>query len=251
MVVFCPGCGAKISVDPAPARPDVRFPRCQSAFSTAGLKPAADAPPPRRFRKKKNGGSGAGVGAFAVVLLLLAGGAWAVWYFADGFGRRTIRSGSTTDPGRPPAAPEWHEYVNADGKFRVLVPGTPTRDVWALPGRGKAGKKAVSFTADAPDAKYGVAYADFDQPGDVDKFVQRQPGELASRGGKLLGEKDVAAGPHKGKEFLVEVPGQGTAHIRFYVVGRRLYKVMAHGADRPPPPADVARFLDSFQITDG
>src|SRR5262249_1375635 len=117
MVAFCPGCGAKISVDPSPDRPDVQCPRCRSAFSTAGLKPAADAPPPRFRKKKQGGGKLGGVLLLAGVLLALAGGTAGVLYFTGAFGRRTITSGSTTSPGSPPAVPVWQEYVNQDGKF--------------------------------------------------------------------------------------------------------------------------------------
>ena len=172
MVVFCPGCGAKISVQPETPGGDVQCPRCHSTFPTAGVKSATDVPPPKRFRPKKAGRS----------------------------------------------------------KFAVA--------------------SIVSFTADTPDAVYSVAYEDFDRPEAAEQFVAKQRADLtAGKGGKLVGEKDVTAGPHKGKEFVVEVPGRGTAHIRFVPAGRRLYKVTALGTGKPPDAGEVAKLFESFQIT--
>ena len=135
----------------------------------------------------------------------------------------------------------------------MLFPGTPTRDTIPPPSQLKGGAKpkVVSFTVETPDVKYSIAYEDFDQGSDTpDQFIERQRTDLAAgRGGKLVSEKDVTAGPHKGKEFVVEVPKVGTAHMRFFAAGRRLYKVTAVGSRRPPEPAEVAKLFDSFQIT--
>jgi hypothetical protein len=255
MVVFCPGCGAKISAWPGPDNPDVQCPRCHSSFSTAGLKPAADAPPPRRFRKKTSGGSQlAGALILLAVLTMLGVGTAAVLYVTGAFGRGSSGSAGAPVPSglKSAPAPVWQEYVNPEGKFRILFPGTPTREVFSRPGRSKAAKvKITSFTAETPDVTYSVAYDDFDPPRTdaPEQFLQRQHDELtAGRGGKLVSAKDVAAGSHNGKELVVEVPNRGTAHMRFVVAGRRLYKLTALGAHRPPEAAEVAKFFDSFQI---
>ncbi|HEY1378475.1 MAG TPA: hypothetical protein VGF55_16875 [Gemmataceae bacterium] len=255
MVIFCPGCGAKISAEPTTPGGDVECPRCHSRFSTAGIKSAADAPPPKRFRPKKAGrGKLAGVLIALAVLLVLAGGAAAVLYFTGAFGRWFGTSGNVTGGSAGPVQPTWQEYANAEGRFRVLFPGTPTRDTIPSPSKLKPGAKpkVVSFTVETPDAVYSVAYEDFDAKERLpEQFVENQRAELsAGRGGKLVTEKDVTAGTHKGKEFVVEVPGRGTAYLRFFADGRRLYKVMAVGAGgKAPDPAAVAKVFDSFQIT--
>jgi hypothetical protein len=254
MVVFCPSCGAKISAEPRPGTTTITCPRCQSTFSTAGLKSAPDAAAPQRFRKKKPPrGKLAGVGILLLVLLLLGGGTAAVLYFTGLLGRGTGSTGGASGPGGAPTAtaPTWLDYVSAEGKFRVLFPGAPTREVVPT-GRSKSSRpRAVSFTAETPEVAYSVAYEDFDKDGAAEQFIQRQHEELAgNRGGKLLDEKDVAAGPSKGKEFTVEVPGRGTARIRFLAAGRRLYKLTALGKTHPPDPAETAKFFDSFQITE-
>src|SRR5262245_39532116 len=104
MVVYCPGCGAKISVatDPAePAGTGVECPKCPSRFSTAGVKaPTDEPPPPKKFRKKKPGSRLAGLFILLLVLLVLGGGAAAVLYLT-GYWDRFISRPSlvTTGPG--------------------------------------------------------------------------------------------------------------------------------------------------------
>jgi hypothetical protein len=246
MVVFCPGCGSKISVEPESPGGNVECPRCHSTFATAGLKSGDDAPPPKRFRPKKAVRSKLAVVAIvASVLLVTLGGAAAALYFTGHLGRWFGGSGSITGG---PNQPSWQEYSNAEGRFRVLFPGTPTREISRL----RTGAKAtiVSFTAVTPDVTYSVAFEDFVGQESPEQFVEKQRSDLtAGRGGKLIGEKDVTVGQYKGKEFVVEVPKQGTAHIRFIVAGHRLYKAMAVGAHKPPDAGDVAKFFDSFRIT--
>jgi hypothetical protein len=249
MAVFCPGCGSKISVQPESPGGNVECPRCQSTFATAGLKSADGAPPPKRFRPKKAGGSKLGVVAIVMsVLLVVIVGAATTLYFTGHLGRWFGGSGSITGG---PNQPAWQEYTNAEGRFRILFPGTPTRDTIPPPSRLKAGAKptVVSFTVGAPDVTYSVAFEDFGGSETPEQFIDKQRTELtAGRGGKLTSEKDVTSGQNKGKEFIVEASKSGAVHMRFIVAGRRLYKVMALGTAKPLDSRDVAKFFDSFRI---
>src|SRR5688572_8502068 len=136
MVVFCPGCGSKISVQPATPGGDVACPRCHSSFSTAGVKDATAAPAPRRFKPKKAGRSKLGGVLIALaVLLVLGGGTAGVLYYTGHLGRWF--SGVGPSGGGTATQPAWQEYANAEGRFRVLFPGTPTREAVMPPGRSK------------------------------------------------------------------------------------------------------------------
>jgi hypothetical protein len=245
MVVFCPGCGSKISVEPAAPGGNVECPRCHSRFSTEGLKSAEATTPPKKFRpKKKGGGRFVGVLIVLVVVLVFGAGAAAL-YFSGIVGHH----GPVSNTGSPNQA-SWQEYTNAEGRFSVLFPGTPTRDTIPPPSRLKGGKpRVVSYTVDTPSATYSVALEDFDGKETPDQFIGKQRSDLsAGRGGKLVSEKDVTVDTNRGKDFVVEVPNRGAAHIRFVAAGRRLYKLMVVGTGKPPDSHDVAKFFDSFRI---
>jgi hypothetical protein len=178
-----------------------------------------------------------------VVLLLLGGGTVGL-YYGGVFNRHT--GGTSNTITNPPA---WQEYTNAEGRFSIEFPGTPTREVVRSPGR--SGKVlAVTFTAEASGVTYSVAFQDFDGKQTPEQVVDQSRADLlAGKSGKLLGEKDVSAGDWKGKDFVADVPNHGKAHMRFFVVGKRLYKLTAVGAGASPSERNVVKFMGSFRVS--
>jgi hypothetical protein len=245
MIVFCPSCGSRISVEPASPGGEVTCPRCRSKFSTGGLKPADNAPPPRRFKAKKAGGGKlAGVLIGLIVLLVLGGGA-AGLYYGGVFGRHA--AGTAKSPAAPPV---WQPFTSVDGRFTVELPGTPEREHVKAPGR--SGKiLATTYTVETSMATYTVAIQDFEGKQTPEQLIDQSRADLsAGKSGKLVSEKDVTAGDTKGKAFVADVPNRGKAYIRFFVAGKRLYKLMAVGTGgKSPDERDVAKFMDSFQVS--
>lgn len=241
MVVFCPSCGSKISVEFAVPGGDVECPRCHSRFATSGLKSAADAPQPKRFRPKKAGRGK--LGTFLIVfvsLLILGGGTTAILYFTGVIhfpGSRSV-SGVSSPPG-------WREFESSEAHVRGIFPGEPKRTVRRT--------KDVAFEMEKNGVAYGIVFADLDQANARNKtpeqIIQQQHDQWAAgKKGKLVSEKTVTAGSYKGKEFVVDLPS-GQAHLRYFADGRRLYTVIVVGKTNSPDPADVAAFFDAFAIT--
>jgi len=236
MIVFCPGCGTRISANPSPleTNPTVTCPKCKSQFATSGVNASANLAEPKRKLKPKKKENGA---AIAIVICVFAiavvgGGAWAAFYWGL-FGKSSAphAGGAITTHG----ATEWHEFTSADGKFKVTLPGDPIRKTRS--------SKEVEYGVETPDAKIGVVYADLPEKTKPEKYMVAPPGS------KVLKEADVAQGDYKGRDIVAEVPNQGTVHMRFLTTGKRLYTVMIVGKSKPPAQAEVARVLDSFQIT--
>lgn len=240
MNVFCPSCGHRFDTLPPPHDPDgvVSCPKCLSTFATSGLASPPVAEPRRKF-KKKPAKSGSVVPVVAgLVAVLVAGGAAA--YFAF------LRPGASGTSGPSAASPDdWKEYVSDDGKFRVLVPATPSRT--------KLPNGSVEYKLDTGELVLGVVYADLVGPTlgktNPEKVMTRERDDSIKAGGKLVRERDVMAGSHKGTEFVIDVPGKGPTHYRYIAVNRRVYKLEIGGKTAPPSDRDVARFFDSFQVT--
>jgi hypothetical protein len=237
MIVFCPGCGTRISAAPAPLDPEgtVTCPKCKSRFATSEVKADPNATAPRRKLRPKSQSSSRGVG-IAISLLalaLLGAGIWAVMHFGLGSTSTALLSGgSSTNSSR---STEWREYKSAEGRFRVMLPGAPTRKVRS--------SKEVEFGLETPDAKIGVVYADLPEKVKPEKYM------VAPSGSKVLSEKDVTQGDYSGRDIVADVPQHGTTHMRFLTTGKRLYTVMIVGKGRSLSDSEVARVLDSFQIT--
>jgi hypothetical protein len=262
MKVFCPGCGAKIDVQPAPGDTDVQCPRCHSTFSTEGIKaaPADPAPRPAFRKKKKPGGRFVGALIFVVVLLVLGGGTAAVLYFTGVFrplhteATSTASNSAKTGGTGSVAVPEnWKPFESSEAKFAALFPGSPRRDPRTAHLSSGTRVRDVAFELEEGGVAYGVVYADMDQRGlrslTPEQYIDQQRQALASSG-KLQSEKDVTVGPYKGKEFVIDAPGQGKAFMRYFAAGRRLYSLVVKGKSRAPEPNEVAKFFDSFRITD-
>jgi hypothetical protein len=180
------------------------------------------------------------------VLLVVLGGSAAALHFSGHLGRWFGGSGATRPGGGSAVRPGWKEFESSEAHVRALFPGTPKRTLRRT--------KDVAFELEKDGVAYGIVYADLDQTRVRDKtpeqLIQQQHDQWASgAGGKLVSEKDVTVGGHKGKEFVVDLPGQGKAYLRYFADGRRLYTVMAVGKTRAPDPADVAALFDSFEIT--
>jgi hypothetical protein len=235
MIVFCPGCGTKISAPSSPIDPDgsVTCPKCKSQFATAGVKAnAAVSEPKRKFKPKKPSGSGAGILIALVVVALIGGGAFAAYYFGL-FGQSANNAGPIAKT--PEHWEGWRLFSSVDGRFTVSLPGAPTRKVRS--------SREVEYGLETPDAKIGVVYADLSEKDKPEKHMVAPPGS------KMLGEKEITHGNLTGREIVAEVPGHGIAHLRFFTSGNRLYTVMIVGKNRPPAESEIARVFDSFQIT--
>lgn len=252
MIVFCPGCGSKISVAANSPGGEVNCPSCKSTFSTAGVKSAANAAAPRRFRPKKSGNKGWTRLAIAMSILLVSlGGATAILYYTGHLNRWIPTNVASSLGGALSGGASWHEYTSTEGKFRVNFPGTPTREAHPVSGTTAGAKHvAISFTSDTPDVKYSVSFEDFDHRSDTPaQFIDRQKAAITKRAGyKIGGETEVALGKHKGKEYVIEHPVSGTAHVRFFAVGNRLYKLTAYAPKRPVQATESAKLFDSFQV---
>ena len=236
MIVFCPGCGARISAPQTPLDGEgvVTCPKCRSQFPTAGVRTdAARSEPKRKFRpKKQSSGAGVGVALTSIVLLLLGGGAFALFHFGV-FDRTPPRmTTATTAPG---GAITWQEFTSADGKFKVLLPSAPTRKPRSA--------KETEYSLETPEFKIGVVYANLSEKDKPEKFM------VAPSGAKVISEKDVTVDGHPGRDIIAEVSGHGVAHMRFVNAGKRLYTILMVGKSKPASDADVALVFDSFQVT--
>jgi hypothetical protein len=139
---------------------------------------------------------------------------------------------------------EWKEYTSAEGRFSVLLPGTPKEGT-----RAQAGLTVKSYGVEVKNGAYAALYTDLPPgtPFDCSAAIRAMADNSQ---GQVLSETDFDLGGSKGKAFEVEVGRpRGHAAGRMVVVDGRLYQLIVMGADLRASDPDVQTFLGSFRLT--
>lgn len=147
-----------------------------------------------------------------------------------------------------PGQTEWQEFADADGGFRVLLPGTPTAQTDA---RG-----AHVFTLSTGAGLYGVSYADYPAGADWGQTVNAErDATLQGMSGKVLKEKRVSLPGYPGTWVTFQgvlqtatATGPVTGQLRIYFNGHRLYFLMALAPKGSEGQAEFGKFLNSFRV---
>jgi hypothetical protein len=281
MFISCP-CGQTLRADEAMAGKQVRCPACQGVLTaperptaitspeqmtlvpTIELQPAiekgnvwpglnrslaedggAGDEPPWKKRGEKASGS-------PLVSLLLAGGTGLlVMVVVTGF---ILLTRGTHDGASVTAAPPngLKEFVCAEGKFRVMLPGTPREQTQRV-----AGITMKMFMVEQGGGAYMAAFADVPIRSDEPEWQTQQrlngarDGALRNVQGVLVREGRIRLhGREPGREIEANLPNQrGVLRARFYIVGRRMYQVMVVGNRQWVSSGDADRFLNSLSLT--
>jgi hypothetical protein len=152
----------------------------------------------------------------------------------------TLLAGCSSSP--------WKEYKSPDGKFSVLLPGTPElrpeQDGWQM--------LSATLKADR-DLLFSIRYKDFPaplSPAEFDQMAGYSRDGLANKNGnKLLDEKPVQTGKYTGKENRIAIGQFDDVSIsRSFAVANRYYSLTVTVPKKSADSPEVAKFLDSFQI---
>jgi hypothetical protein len=149
----------------------------------------------------------------------------------------------------------WAEFRSKEGRFVCSMPGKPEYQKSTSP--TKIGPIDTHlFTAQAANKAYVAGYSDFPaaliSQSDPKKLLDGgRDGAVARVGGKLVGERQMKIGSYAGREIVVEAqrPRPLVLKQRMYLVGNRLYQVVAVTPKEEARSADVDRFLDSLKVS--
>ena len=166
------------------------------------------------------------------------------------------------------SGPAWKTFRPDGAGFSVALPGQPRREERAV--ATDAGEvPSVRYEAGAGGVNYSVSFVDYGAA------AARDPKRLldATRDavirlskGDLLGERRVTLGRYPGRDFEAAIPlvkpagapgaaeskgetERGLLRCRIYLVGRRVYQVMAAGPKRAEDAEQVDAFFKSFKLT--
>ena len=156
------------------------------------------------------------------------------------------------------SAEGWQEYASTEGRFTILMPGTPIEEVLSqeLATGGEIESAVARLEADS--VTYMVIYTDLPQEsldlGEDEFFRQYINGvvqNVESQSGVTLDkpqEQKIMLDGNPGREFTYSAQGQGS-RTRTYLVGSRHYQIIAAGPMDKLSGDQVTDFLNSFKLT--
>lgn len=151
---------------------------------------------------------------------------------------------------------EWKTFESKEGDFRVLFPGKPMRQTQEIPVPGGKTKLHLFLVSPQDDRVYMVSYNDY--PEAVVKAQETKTlldnvvkGNVESLKGKVLSQKEITLGQkkHPGRAVLIENNEGAQYKAKVFLVGNRLYQVVALGPKEFIEQKETGKYLDSFDVT--
>ncbi|WP_066379799.1 MULTISPECIES: hypothetical protein [unclassified Anabaena] len=156
-----------------------------------------------------------------------------------------------------PVQPKWQLFTAPDGRFTVLMPGKPIRDIQTQ--KTYMGEiDLLIFSAQPPrqEVAYLVVYNDFpysyakmNDPQEILNNVRDMA--LKTTQSNLISQRNIrSSNGHPGKEFSYINAGGKITRTRIYLAEGRLYQVMAITTKKQQQTLaqTITGFLNSFQI---
>lgn len=274
IVLSCEGCGKKLRVRPGLAGKKVGCPECKAALQVPAEGPFVDeleavlvepapapiAPAPLllpeleeeqprqrpRIRKEPEGTSplravllviGAVVGVGAVI----SGAVWLVFHM----------------PAPQFPASDWRPFVPPEGGYTVSMPGTPALDNTGIP--PDIAQFTKQYVLKRADGRMQYAVGHFTIQGGVindalvEQVAQYERNSIGQNPKlKIVGERPLALGKLRGREFQVEATDGSVRHERFFVgqvaAWVRGWCVIVAGPRKRVDGPDGQQFLNSFRV---
>jgi hypothetical protein len=146
---------------------------------------------------------------------------------------------------------DWREVTSPEGRFAVLLPGKPTRDVRTIMLAGAAVKMHM-YAVQVAGMAFGVGYADLPQGLDAARAVSEGRDALVRNiAGQITGERDVEVQGIRGLEFDATGTSDGQPMrlaARVLADGGRFYQVVLIGRAEPAARVDTTLYLGSFKL---
>jgi hypothetical protein len=150
------------------------------------------------------------------------------------------------------AAKPWEKFTSAQGRFNVLMPGTPQEKKETKQGTGPLFPlNNYLYTSQEEGAIYLVGWVDYNPSARLDvqgELAANRDNFVKSLKATLVSEKPIKIGTHPGIEFTGD-NAQVSFSARVYVVGQRPYMLAALTIKGRGAPAQPEKFFSSFALT--
>jgi len=164
---------------------------------------------------------------------------------------------STTPPRAPNvpttpglAVPTWTKFTSQEGRFSVLMPGTPKYTVETTPS-DHGPYTTHLLTLRAPRNVFLIGWVDYDPSFNFNlqsELEMNRDNFVRGVKARLLETRSTTIDGYRAIEFTAEAPLR-IFKSRVYMVGRRPYQIVIGSPKGEDDSADVDRFFKSFKVT--
>ncbi len=142
----------------------------------------------------------------------------------------------------------WQEVVSSEGRFRVLLPDTPSELLVPLNGKILNVDLRI-FAVSSPVASYSVMFGDFPVVNDREEiktaFDSGRDRVLAEHKLRLVSEKDISSLSTFAREYVMD-DGAFLIRDRVYYNKGRVYEVVFAGPGVNGMPAALGQYYDGL-----
>jgi len=155
----------------------------------------------------------------------------------------------------------WHEFVSSEGRFSVLMPGTPRSDSVVI-STTSGPLNYHRFSAQEDSVGYILTYTDLSDEAlkatsPTILMDDTRQGVISSSKGRLVSEQEVSLEGNPGRDIRIEIPENadlpegGSIRVRLYLVRNRLYQLAIFSRSDGAFDRSVSTFLTSFKLLEG
>lgn len=154
----------------------------------------------------------------------------------------------------------WKLYQNKEGRFSILVPSKPKREVDIIESVSGMKVKQISFFSkdeNNPNSAFYISY--FDVPREMINSISTDQlleagmiGAASNVNGEIIIERKISLNGYPGAEFVVESasykPKDTTMKMRAYIVRNRMYALSITSIKGTLSNYVQDKYLDSFKL---
>lgn len=155
-------------------------------------------------------------------------------------------------PGNTPAitAPGWTKFISDEGRFSVLMPGTPKYSVETT--QSEHGPYTTHLlTLRGPKNVFLIGWVDYDPSFNFNlqsELEMNRDNFVRGVNARLVETRSTTIDGYRAIEFTAEAPLK-TFKSRVYMVGRRPYQIVIGSPKGADDSADIDRFFNSFKVS--
>ena len=148
----------------------------------------------------------------------------------------------------------WKPFSSQEGRFKVLLPGTPTQEKKNTKTKYGTFPTTIFSVVREEEAGYLVSYLDFPQNINLtarnrDQYLSAiATGFAQGAGGRLVSQQNIRLGNLSGKEVRLQFEQGVIGKGRLFLANKRLYTVIVITDKEKNLTKSIQGYLNSFQL---